>query len=267
MRAYRVLGISMLGLMCAGAACVRGAADESTTPTSPPGAGGGGSDGGTPSCVPSEAVGTVPDACGVFVSSSMGSDTTGRGTQTAPYQTLTKALAEADEKAVYACGESFTEALSIAGSATLYGALDCGSGWTYDANAKTQLTAGPGVIPLPIGGPATTVELADFAITSASATEPGGSSIAVLVVGVAASLTRCDIVAGDGMAGAPGAASPMPAQAGELGEPGAAACSGELFSQSGGVVSAACGDGDSFGGSGGNGTAVGGNVGRWARDR
>ena len=49
----------------------------------------GGTDGGDsgppPSCIPSENAAAVADTCGVFVSSSMGSDATGKGTKAAPY--------------------------------------------------------------------------------------------------------------------------------------------------------------------------------------
>ena len=43
-----------------------------------------------------------------------------------------------------------------------------------------------------------------FAITAASATTKGGSSIAVAVEDIAAALIRCEVTAGDGMAGEDG---------------------------------------------------------------
>jgi hypothetical protein len=217
----------------------------------------GGHDAGpTPPCIPSEIVGAVADTCGVFVSSSKGSDTNGKGTQAAPYQTLTKALAEAGSKPVYACGESFSEALSITSSATLYGALACASGWAYDAGSKTQLTAGADMIPLEISGATTSAEVYDFAITSANAMQSGGSSIGVLVAQATASFTRCDVTAGNGMAGSPGAPYMTPAQAGSSGIAGADACAAAM-SFGGAAVTNTCSTTDSASGQGGDGDAAG----------
>jgi hypothetical protein len=167
----------------------------------------GGSDGEggpSPSCTPSENVDAVADSCGVFVSSSMGNDTTGKGTQAAPYATLTKAINKAGSKPVYACGEGFAEALSITGAVTLFGALDCTKGWVYDASTKTQLTAGADMIPLSLASAASGTAVHDFAITSADASAMGGSSIAVLDSQANLALDNVDVVAGMGAPGAPG---------------------------------------------------------------
>jgi hypothetical protein len=216
-----------------------------------------GGGGGTPiGCDPSKAADPVADSCGVFVSSSAGSDAGGKGTKAAPYATLTKALAAAKGKPVYACGEVFSaEAVSIAQSATLYGALDCSNGWAYDATKKTQLAPKAEGIALTIGGATTSAEVADFAITSESATQAGGSSIAVLVTQGAASFTRCDLVAGDGAPGSVGAPYPTSAQAGSMGLPGTDACAAAA-SLGGLPVTNACGNPDSVSGIGGTGQAA-----------
>jgi hypothetical protein len=168
--------------------------------------GDGGEGGPPPSCIPSENVSAVPDMCGVFVSSSKGNDMTGKGTQAAPYATLAKALAVAKGKPVYACGEAFTEALSITEGATLFGALDCGHGWTYKASTRTQLTAGANMIPMTLASMASGTAVHDFAITSADASAMGGSSIAVLDSQADLTLDNVDVVAGMGAPGAPGMA-------------------------------------------------------------
>ncbi len=219
-----------------------------------------GHDGGTagvesgrpPSCNPSESTSVVADICGVFVSSSKGSDTTGQGTKEAPFRTLGEALAEAMGRPVYACGERFTESVWLPESATLYGGLDCTKGWVYDASQKTQLTAAADVIPLTVSMATTNAELFDFAITSANATQPGASSIAVLVAQSAASFTRCDLTAGDGKEGAAGVPHPIAAPAGKTGLTGADACTapGPL----GGIsVLTPCGNDYSVSGPGGDG--------------
>jgi hypothetical protein len=221
------------------------------------GTGTGGGDGGPPpSCIPSENVSAVSGTCGVFVSSSKGSDQTGKGTQAAPYQTLKTALAEAGGKPIYACGEGFTEALSITSGATLFGALACAKGWTYDAASPTTLTAGADAIPLQISGATTSAEVYDFAITSASAMQSGGSSIGVLVAQAAASFTRCEVVAGDGAPGTTGAAYAMPAQAGSSGIAGADACAAAM-SFGGAAVTNKCGTTPSDSGQGGVGDPAG----------
>src|SRR5262245_16023394 len=90
----------------------------------------------------------VADACGVFVSSSLGADDTDpkRGTKEKPFKSLTAALAAASDRPVYACGEAFREVVTVSAAVTLFGALECANGWAYDASTKTQLTADPDAI-------------------------------------------------------------------------------------------------------------------------
>jgi hypothetical protein len=218
----------------------------------------GGGDGGPPAgCVPNESVDPVSDACGVFVSSSLGDDGNA-GTKEKPLKTLGAALAKG--KPVYACGEGFTEAVSIAESATLYGALSCAKGWVYDAAKKTQLTAGADAIPLTVSKAATSAEVLDFAITAADAMKDGGSSIAVLVAQAAVSFARCDVAAGNGKAGVAGAPYSMDAQAGADGKVGADACAADM-SFGGKAVTNTCGGGNSVSGAGGIGDAPAGGAG------
>jgi hypothetical protein len=222
------------------------------------GAGGHGGDSGPPpGCVPNESVDPVGDACGVFVSSSLGDDGS-PGTKAKPLKTIQAALAKG--KPVYACGEGFTEAVSIAESVTLYGALSCAKGWVYDAAKKTQLTAGADAIPLTVSKAATSAEVNDFAITAADAMKDGGSSIAVLAAQAAVSFARCDVAAGNGKAGVAGAAFGSAAQAGVDGNAGKDACTASIVVP-GGSVTNTCGGGDSTSGSGGIGDVAQGGAG------
>jgi hypothetical protein len=160
--------------------------------------------GGTPiGCIPSETPEPVADSCGVFVSSSLGVDDAAadRGTQTKPFKTMGAALKKADVARVYACAESFTEAVTVSAAVDLFGGLDCKS-WAYvGATKKTTLTAPANVVPLSLAGDA---NVEDFAITAADATVDGGSSIAVIADHVVASLARCDLTAGAGKVGIAG---------------------------------------------------------------
>lgn len=225
----------------------------STTSSSSSSGGTGGDDGGPPpGCIPSENVDAVSDTCGVFVSSSQGDDGNA-GSKATPLKTIGAALALAKGKPVYVCGESFAESVSVSADATLYGGLDCANGWVYDAAKKTQVNASADAVALTISKATTNVQVFDFAITSATAAKDGGSSIAVLVAQAAASFTRCDVVAGDGKAGAPGAAFASAAQAGSTGNKGNDACSAS-FVVPGLEVTNACSDGQSISGQGGNGS-------------
>jgi hypothetical protein len=236
--------------------CVFHSVDDcEVTHSCPPGGGGsdGGMGGGTPAgCIPNATMGAIDNSCGVFVSSSLGDDAN-PGSKDKPLKTLGAALAKS--KSVYACGEGFTEAVSVAASATLYGGLACTKGWAYDVAKKTQFTATPGAVPLSVSKAATRLEVFDFAITSVNAKEDGGSSIAVLAAQAAVSLTRCDVTAGDGKAGLAGAAFGSEAQAGADGKPGTDACAADT-SLGGKAVTNACGGGDSVSGGGGFGDSA-----------
>ena len=165
----------------------------------------GGTGGSMPAgCDPTTIKGAVADTCGVFVSSSKGNDGTGKGTKEQPYQTIGKALAKAGGKPVYACGEGFTEAVTVSAGVTIYGALGCSGQWFYDAANKTTLTAPADAVPLTLASTAGGTTIHDFAITAADAMMAGGSSIAVLADGVATSFVRVDITSGKGQDGAAG---------------------------------------------------------------
>src|SRR4051812_31354960 len=75
-------------------------------------------------------LGAPEDACGIFVSASRG-DNANSGTRREPVRTLKRALALASagssgrEKNVYACAETFTEAVLVTSGVSVWGGLDC----------------------------------------------------------------------------------------------------------------------------------------------
>jgi len=210
-----------------------------------------GTDSGPPAgCDPITSADPVADTCGVFVSPT--GDDGNAGTKEKPLKTITAALTRS--ATIYACAGAspFTEAVKIdkAETVTLFGALDCENGWAYDPSKKTQLTAAPDAVPLTIANDRGDVY--DFAITSANAMQPGGSSIAVLASGAGATFSRCDLIAGDGQLGDSGKSGGMQALAAEGGTNGDPA--GATGPQSGGKGGAntACGLTGGLGGGAGS---------------
>ena len=198
------IGCYDLSTDCKIFACASGSGSGGSSSSSS--AGGGGTGGMPTNCVPSASQDPVAESCGVFVSSSLGVDdmAAGRGTRAKPFKSISAALKKADVTRVYACAETFTEAVTISTGIELYGGLDCKS-WAYvGAAKKTTLTAAADLIPLTLGNAAGLANVEDFAITAAAAKAPGGSSIAVLANGATARLTRCDLAGSDANGGDPG---------------------------------------------------------------
>ncbi|WP_437711864.1 PGRS family protein [Sorangium sp. So ce448] len=224
-----------------------------------------GDGGSTPSsCVPSAAGDEIADTCGVFVST--GGDDENAGAKSAPVKTLAAALALAEQsrtRRVYACAETFEEAVEVKSGVTLFGGLDCANGWTWIGEEKKTIVA-PGVeaIPLKLVRGDGTVRIEDVSAHATDAQAAGGSSIAVLVDGATVELARCELIAGNGANGADGEDAPSEAaMQGPRGEDGANACSDLDASGApdetlagGAQVESACGvDALSIGGEGGGG--------------
>ncbi len=226
--------------------------------------GGGGGTGGTggtttnpPDCIPSNISSPVDDTCGVFVSSSMGKDSNAGISKGAAVATLEKAMeiATAKGKPIYACAETFTEALALKDDATFYGGLDCTKGWTHVGPAKkTTWTAAADVMPVHVLAGAR-IAMEDVAIVAMDAKVAGGSSIGVLAeAGTQIDFAHCDVSAGAGAAGTDGAAFDMPAMSGAEGNAGGEACSAAVVTTAEPMPNA-CDPGDpaddSIGGAGG----------------
>ena len=200
------------------------------------------------------------DTCGIFVSSSLGSDENA-GTLERPVRTMGKALALAQEgsKRVYACAEVFYESVEIAAGVEFWGGLDCAKGWTYiGATTKTTLAPEPGLIPLSFLAGEGRAGVIDVRAEAADAVQPGGSSIAALVLpGATVEIARSELVAGNGAAGAAGEqgggpGAPFQLPKGADGLPGGDACDANSVPDGASVVTV-CDGVESVGGKGGNG--------------
>lgn len=171
------------------------------------GTGTGGANDGS-ACVPGP--NTDPgDECGTFVSESSGDDVN-PGSKLSPVQTFAKAIevasASGGTKRIYACAEEFPEAIEVPAGIEIYGGLDCESSWKYTGEtAKTTLKPEPDKVPLTLKGGEGKTVIADVVALASDATLPGGSSIAAIADGATVDFMRCELSAGNGMAGDKGA--------------------------------------------------------------
>lgn len=205
--------------------------------------------------------GEVPGRCGVWVSASLGADTSD-GSPEAPVATLTHAITKAASgpRRVFACAEVFDEAVQLPAGVSLHGGFHCADhDWRYLADdAKTTLTAPANQIPLTLKGPAGAAPsiVTDMQVKAKNATDRGGSSIAVLALAEArADVRRSTFESGNGADGADGDNGEhlsFSAKSGLLGENGWAACTGNV-GFGGHMVALDCEDDASFGGVGGDG--------------
>ncbi len=226
-----LVGLSMVGcLLCAGGCSQE--YQEFYVPLTDPAlaSGGGGAGGGTttstidPGCIPRGSSEAVRADCGVFVSSSMGSDAND-GSQAKPFATIATAIAAAQSEPIYLCAEVFPESVHLTSGVKIFGGLDCANEWKLVGDTtKSEISPAAGEVPLVLstGVKAT---LVDLALNAKDAVVDGASSIAVIASNDAdLDLSHCDVAAGVAMNGAPGAAFAMNASAGGIGNGGADAC-------------------------------------------
>ena len=156
--------------------------------------GGEGGQGGSATCdpasTPSESSCVVTDALGIFVSAD--GDDMAAGTKQAPVRTLNKAmeLAQTQDKRVYACAQTFSEAVTVPAGIEIYGGLSCETDWSWVEGKPTDITAAADQVPVVrlFAGDGKTI-LSDLRVTANDATLPGASSIAVIVDGAEALFT------------------------------------------------------------------------------
>jgi hypothetical protein len=145
----------------------------------------------------------------IFVAPS-GTDS-GPGTRQQPVRSIGKAieLAGTAGKAVYACNATYSESISVAGTAvSIYGGYDCAAGWARTNAARVEV-ASPSNRALTISQVTGKMVIDRVNFQASSATETGSSSIAAFVVGSKdVTLSHADLTAGDGGAGVPGAGVP-----------------------------------------------------------
>jgi hypothetical protein len=245
-------GSELDGLMCLTAASSSGSGSGSGS-----GAGGGGDASVPPNCIPNQNKDPVPDECGVFVSSSKGAAGQA-GTKDQPLKTLAEAVGVAADsgRPIYMCAEEFIEdaGVDVPSGVTIYGGLDCNTAWGYvGASTKTRLTALADVIPLRLKFGAKATRLEDMHVLAPSAELMSGSSVAVLVDGGSASFVRSLLEAGDTRPGMSVDPFQTAAASGMDGSNGAGACTAPQVTGGIGPVNS-CGNPDSVGGDGGNGT-------------
>lgn len=207
-------------------------------------------------CVPVEELGPPPDGCGKFVSSSLGKSGKegGKGSKDKPLASLTEALAGAVAgERVYACGESFAEAVVVPAGVTLYGALDCAAGFGYASKSTpTEIVGPPDEVALTLSSGEKQTRIVDVTVRAARAEGPGASSIAALADEANVLFVRTSLVASDAAAGEDGEPYEKSAAAGEPGMPGKDACTTAIV-LGGAAVVAVCPGGESSGGRGGDG--------------
>lgn len=226
------------------------------------GAGGDGGQGGTGGSLPEDCEASpledgsvIRDECGVFVDATAAAG--GDGTKGKPFQTIGEAVGNAGAKRIYVCGaQTFEEAVDIDGN-ELVGGLRCNDGsWAYEGADPTKRTilapAESGAIPLTLGSSATAV--AGLSVLAPVGTEPGDSSIAVVVAGGSAKITDCDLTAQDTADGAAGEAPTGTGELGIEGEDGVDGLCQTAVNVGGPGGEKVCGAVDATGGPGGNGT-------------
>lgn len=206
---------------------------------------------------PREDPSVVSDACGVFAQAGAAGAGEGEGTRQRPYGSLQEAIekAAAEGKRVYACadeGEAFEERVTIGARMEVIGSFAC-AGWTLEEGKKSGIAAPADAVALTIGEGADGALVEGFAIRAANATEPGGSSIGVVVADVEAELAEVEVTVGDGMDGAKGATPSEAPVAGASAEAGSAsnACAATNLVIGGAGAVTSCEDGETAGGSGG----------------
>lgn len=217
-----------------------------------------------PGCIPRGNSEPVRADCGVFVSSSMGSDGND-GSMTTPYATVGKAIAAAQGEPIYLCAETFAEAIHLTSGLKMFGGMDCANGWKHVGDtAKSEIAPAAGEVPLVL---ATSVKatLVDVALHAKDAVEMGTSSVAVIASNEAElSLAYSDVAAGNGTDGATGQSFGTGASAGATGNPGQDACSAAIVVPGDSATSmcdAADPNDDSISGLGGIGSAASGGPG------
>jgi hypothetical protein len=185
-------------------------------------------DGCDPTMDPKDAPCGLDDAYGVFVASSAGVDEgpdageggvdsgSGDGSMSAPYATITQALANLGSKTrIYVCDGLYSEQVNVTTAVSLFGGLSCAAGssgpvWTYVVGGSAQVTSPSPAYALSVTGVSSgVVTVEDMSFTAADATAAGTSSIAALVAFSSVNLARVSFSAGSGANGVAGAYGAM----------------------------------------------------------
>jgi hypothetical protein len=235
------------------------------------GTGGAGGAGGGAVCPEDTIDGVVIDTCGIWVSAALGDDKN-PGTQVRPVRTIAKGIELADPDnlgpgRLYACGgdAEYVEWVVLPSGISIYGGFDCLNDWRYVGAEKPAVIHAPATYPvltLIEGGHVSAIR--DVKVQADDATEPGGSSIAVMALpGSKADFRRVEVCAGngaDGPDGEDGSYDGAPPQPGLPGNNGGDACTADP-GVGGAAVITLCDGIDSVSGQGGDGNAIGASAG------
>jgi len=185
MRGAFVLGVAALFGLFSFAAC--GGSDGPSIASTPTADGGKPNKAGTLPFGCEGAVDPVTSPCliredvAVFVSASKG-HTTGDGTRNNPYETLPQAIAGAKSAGkyfVFACAETYVDALDVESEVSVFGNFDCNSWKPGSERAKVAVRTGVAVRAKGITA-ATRIE--GFEFIAPEPVDPSASSVAMLAV-------------------------------------------------------------------------------------
>ncbi|WP_437732059.1 DUF1565 domain-containing protein [Sorangium sp. So ce1335] len=206
------------------------------------------------------------DGCGVFVRAN--GDDRNPGTRKQPVKTLQRAIVlaasgrsdrEAPTWRVYACGETFEEAVVLPSGVDIWGGRRCADGdWLFGgADQLTTVAPGPAGIPVRVldGGGATSTVFGVRVVAAEGSAGDGKSSIGmILSQGAKLRVVESRVHAADGKDGEPGEDAPrLRAKDGEYGNDGADACTEDVATGAPLVVTECDGGIESIGGQGGDG--------------
>ncbi len=155
----------------------------------------GGQGGSAPvtSCEPVDGA-FVGAECGIFVNPA--SETSGNGSPSDPFITVTQALSPPAPARIYVCNAPMDEPVTIQPfdfpEMQIHGGLDCsGIQWKWDFSARTQWTSAAETIPLTVlQGSAGKLVLTGFSIEGPESFVGGGNSIAAIFEGAEAHSER-----------------------------------------------------------------------------
>ncbi|AUX36396.1 MULTISPECIES: DUF1565 domain-containing protein [Sorangium] len=206
------------------------------------------------------------DACGVFVRAQ--GDDRNSGTRERPVKTLRRAIVlaaggrrdgEAPTRRVYACGETFEEAVVLPSGVDLCGGGRCADGdWSFGGpDQLTTIAPGPAGVPVRVldGGGARSTVFGVRVVAAEGSASDGKSSIGmILSQGAKLRVVESRIHAADGRDGEPGEDAPrIRAKDGEYGNDGVNACTEDVATGAPPVVTECDGGIESIGGQGGDG--------------
>lgn len=256
------LALALGSSALAGIGCRSAVADfyeDLLTATGTGGTGGTGGSGGLPDeCQgdPTQDPGLVRDGCGVFVDAA--APTNGDGTKATPFKTVL-AAAQTSKARIFVCSGDYAEdaTVELSNGVSIYGGFGAcpkDGDWVWDAQARAKVTGPANVPAVRVSMGASHIE--GFDITAPPATSPGQSSIALVADGADLELVSVSLTAGSGVDGADGLVPDTVAADGADGMPStaSAACAGNISGGLPGVTM--CTDGETAGGSGGEGGTV-----------